>query len=288
MVELDNFFFQTNSWSFTRHRVWNRCQRQYYFDYIAPYVNPPAIVDANKIRLLKVLNSKFVLQGQLIHEILNEQIKLHCDRKPMNPTGAVSAYSGKVARFKMMADEMFTEYRNGERVDTQFFSTIDESGRAYLDMFFEKIWPNYQGRECLKHEEFDHFRIGNFEITVKVDFVNRLQNGTIVLTDWKTGRDNDEYETEFQMATYVIWAMQYYQKRPDEIKSELVFLKSGETKSYPFFEERLHEVQDMITMDFDAMNASYEYEDFPARPVLRVCLSCRFARVCPEAGIGRM
>jgi len=33
------------------------------------------------------------------------------------------------------------------------------------------------------------------------------------------------------------------------------------------------------------MNASYEYADFPARPSQRECLSCKFAEVCPEAGI---
>jgi hypothetical protein len=62
-----------------------------------------------------------------------------------------------------------------------------------------------------------------------------MQNNTIVLTNWKTGADNDEYETELQMAGYVLWAMQYYHKSPDEIKtSELVFLKTREKKSYPF------------------------------------------------------
>ena len=95
-----------------------------------------------------------------------------------------------------------------------------------------------------------------------------MQNGTIVLTDWKTGTDNDEYETELQMAAYVLWAMQYYNKSPDEIKSELVFLKAGETKPYPFFEEQLCEIQETIKTDFEAMNVSYECEDFPARPVL--------------------
>jgi CRISPR/Cas system-associated exonuclease Cas4 (RecB family) len=287
MVVLDKFFFDSNSWSFTRHRIWKRCKRQYYYEYIAQYVKSQALIDSNKIRLLKVLNSKFVLQGQIIHYILNKQIKLHCEGKLMDPAGALNAYSRKVALFKNMADEMLIEYQNGELVDPQFFSKIDESGKVCLHMFFENKWPNYHDRECLRHEEFDHFRIGNIEVMIKVDFVNRMPNGTIVLTDWKTGKDDNEYETELQMAAYVIWAMQYYQKSPDEIMSELVFLKTGETKPYPFYEERLREVQEMITTDFEAMNTTYEYEDFPARPVLQVCLSCRFARVCPEAVVVR-
>jgi len=116
-----------------------------------------------------------------------------------------------------------------------------------------------------------------------VDFVGRQPDGTLVLTDWKTGRDDDEYETELQMAAYVLWAKEYYTMSADEISTELVFLKTGATKPYAFFEEQLREVQEMIPREFAAMNASYEYGDFPARPSQRECLSCRFAEVCPEA-----
>lgn len=285
MVELESGFFRYNSWSFTRHRIWNRCKRQYYYDYIVSYLKPPAPVDANKIRSLKAYNSRFVLQGQIVHDILNEQIKLHCEKKPMDPTGAKSAYSRKIARYKTMAEEMLTEYRHGESVKEAFFTAIEESGKSCLNMFFESIWTDYQDRECLRHEEFDTFRIGDTEVTVKVDFVSKDNNGNIVITDWKTGGESDEYETELQMASYVIWAMQYYHKNPDEIKSELVFLKTGKTHPYAFFEDQLRDVEEKIKTDFEEMNTSYEYEDFPARPVPRECLSCRFAKVCPEADV---
>ncbi|MHB8163219.1 MAG: RecB family exonuclease [Methanoregula sp.] len=286
MADLDHFFFKINSWSFTKHRVWNRCQRQYYFEYIAQYVKSGAVVDPEKIRGLKSYNSKFVLQGQLIHEIVDEQIKLACDKKPMDPAGAVSTYSRKISRNMMMASEVFTEYRNGEPVRDSFFTTIDEGGKACLNTFFEK-WPGYQDRECLRHEEYDHFSIGDVAVTVKADFIGRMPNGSLIVTDWKTGRDDNEYETELQMAAYVLWAMQYYQKSADEIGSEIVFLKSGEIKPYAFFEERLREVEEMIKREFALMNASYEYGDFPARPNPRECISCRFTGICPEAAVVR-
>ncbi|MDD5189041.1 MAG: hypothetical protein PHF57_12620 [Methanoregula sp.] len=31
-----------------------------------------------------------------------------------------------------------------------------------------------------------------------MDFVRRKPDGSLVLTDWKTGRDDDEYETELR------------------------------------------------------------------------------------------
>jgi RecB family exonuclease len=143
------------------------------------------------------------------------------------------------------------------------------------------------GCECLRHEEFDHFKIGEVGVTVKVDFVGKKPDGTLVLTDRETGRDDDDYETEPQMAVYVLWAMQYYRMRPDDISTELVFLKTGGTKQFAFFWEQLHDVEELIRREYAAMNASYEYGDFPARPTQRECLSCKFAEVCPEAGIAR-
>jgi CRISPR/Cas system-associated exonuclease Cas4 (RecB family) len=285
MPDLDPFFFQINSWSFTRHRVWNRCQRQYYYEYIAPYVKSVAVIDPEKIRYLKNFDSKFVVQGQLVHEIIDQQIQIHCENKPMDPAGAISAYLRKVARYKDMATELLTEYRNGEQFNGSFFEGMEESGKTCLDTFFGTVWPEYAIRECLRHEEFDRFRIGDVEVTVKVDFASRLPNGTIVLSDWKTGRDDNEYETELQMAAYVLWAMQYYKIGADMITSELVFLKTRETKSYPFFAERLCEVQEMITREFAAMHASHEYGNFPARPDSRECMSCRYAVICPDARI---
>ncbi|MCK9632587.1 MAG: PD-(D/E)XK nuclease family protein [Methanoregula sp.] len=286
MVELDPFFHQINSWSFTKHRVWNRCKRQYYFEYIAPYVKSQPVVDPEKIRWLKNFTSKFVVQGQLIHDIIDKQIQLHIDNKPMNLVEAMNEFSKKVSLYKNIGGETFTEYHNGDKIPDSFYATINENGKTCLQTFF-RMWMGYQNQECLRHEEFDHFKIGDVGVTVKVDFVGKMPDGMLVLTDWKTGRDDDENETELQMATYVLWAMQYYRKSPDEIRTELVFLKTGETKPYAFFWEQVSDVQEMIPREFTEMNASYEYPDFSAKPSPRECMSCKFAEVCPDAAIGR-
>jgi hypothetical protein len=286
MPDLDPFFFTINTWSFTKHRVWNRCQRQYYYEYIAPYVKGAAVVLPEKIRWLKNFTSKFVVQGQLIHDIIDQQIQIHCENKPMDCAGALAAFSKKVLQYKNVGGETFTEYHNGEKIPNSFFTYIEENGKTCLQNFFGK-WPDYTSRECLRHEEFDHFSIGDVGVTVKVDFVGRMPDGTLVLTDWKTGRDDDEYETELQMAAYVLWAQEFYKMSADEIKTELVFLKTGATKPYAFFEDELREKQEMIPQEFAAMNASHEYGDFPARPSQRECMSCKFATVCPDAATGR-
>lgn len=281
MVELDPWFFKNNTWSFSRHRIWNTCQRQYYYSYIAPYCKPPAPFDVDTIRRLKEFHSRFFLQGKVIHELLDEQIDLFCKKKAFDPSGTKNRYTRKITRYKMMASELLTEYRHGEPVSESFFKEIEESGVACLDLFFQTIWPEYRNCDCLRHEQGDYFSIGDIGVMVKVDFVSRRDDGLVVLTDWKTGMESENYETELQMAAYVLWGMEYYQKKPDEIKAEAVFLKTGKKRQYPFFEERLAEVREVIKRDYSAMNASYGIEDFPPRPIPRECISCRFATVCP-------
>jgi len=175
----------------------------------------------------------------------------------MNLAEAMNAFLKKVSQYKNIGGETFIEYHNGERIPNSFFAAIDENGKTCLQTFFGK-WQGYQSRECLRHEEFDHFSIGDVGETVKVDFVGKMPDGTLVLTDWKIARDDNEYETEFQMTAYILWAMEYYKMSANDISTELVFLKTGATKPYRFFEEQLREVQGMTSREFAAMNASYE------------------------------
>jgi len=286
MAELDPFFFTINTWSFTRHRVWNRCQRQYYFEYIAPYVKADPVVDPGTIRYLKNFTSKFVVQGQLVHDIIDQQIQCHCDGRPMDLNEALSVFSRKVAAYRSVEGETFTECHNGEKIPDSFFAAMEENGKTCLYTFFGK-WPEYRNRECLRHEQFDHFTVGAAGVTVKVDFVGKLPNGTLLLTDWKTGKDDDEYESELQMAAYVLWAKEYYDMSADDIATELVFLKTGKVKPCSFFEEQLGELESKIPPEFAAMNAGYEYMDFPANPAKRECLSCKFATVCSDSATGK-
>ncbi|HOX36212.1 MAG TPA: PD-(D/E)XK nuclease family protein [Methanoregulaceae archaeon] len=279
MPDLDPYFFQNNRWSFTRHRVWNRCPRQYYFEYIAPYVRSDPVVDPGKIRWLKNFTSKFVVQGQVVHDIIDQQIQAHCEERPMSLDEALSTFSRKVAAYRTVEGITFTECHNGQAIPDSFYTDMEANGQTCLFTFFGK-WPEYAKRQCLRHEKFDTFMVGDTGVTVKVDFIGKMPDGTLLLTDWKTGKDDDGNESGLQMAAYVLWAKEYYNLPADEIGTELVFLKTGKTKPYNFFDEQLVELKEMIVPEFAAMNASYEFEDFPAKSSQRECLSCKFAEVC--------
>ena len=73
-------------------------------------------------------------------------------------------------------------------------------------------------------------------------------------------------------------AKEFYNRSADEIGTELVFIRTGATKPYAFYKEQLRDVREQIAREFAAMNASYEFRGFTARPFPRECMSCKFAK----------
>ena len=104
----------------------------------SPRVKSGAIIDPEKIRWLKNFTSKFIVQGQLIHDIIDKQIQLHCENKPMDLAEAMNVFSKKVSLYKNIGGETFTEYHNGEKIPGSFYAAIEENGKTCLRTFFGK------------------------------------------------------------------------------------------------------------------------------------------------------
>ncbi|MEN6611348.1 MAG: hypothetical protein ABFC24_10940 [Methanoregulaceae archaeon] len=51
------------------------------------------IVSREKIRWLKNFTSKLVVQGQIIHDIIHQQIRKHCESRPMRSDDTAAAFS---------------------------------------------------------------------------------------------------------------------------------------------------------------------------------------------------
>ena len=73
MVDLDPHFHKKNSGSVTKHRVWNRCQRQYYFEYIASYVKSAPVVNPEKIKWLKTFTNLMSVRCPVSQSGIGEQ-----------------------------------------------------------------------------------------------------------------------------------------------------------------------------------------------------------------------
>jgi CRISPR/Cas system-associated exonuclease Cas4 (RecB family) len=286
MPNLEPWFFRYNAWSYSKHRLFDLCKRSFYYRYIGTALKESKDFDIHKLKRLKDLNSKYALEGLLIHGVIENQIGQHYIGRDLNEDGAKAQFVRRVEQYRKTARDTLTEFYNGLPADDAFFDRIRDGGQDKISMFFGAIWPQVKDLEYLKHEDFDKFKINDVEVIVKVDYVSRTKHDVIVITDWKTGEDKEEYESDLQIGTYVLWAMQYYQKDPAQIRSELAYLKTGMMHPYEFSPDDLEKIRITILDDFEKMNASYEIADYPASPEPRKCMSCQFGRVCPESLVG--
>ena len=283
MTELEDWFYRYNAWSFSKHRLWNLCKRAYYYRYIGVALKESKEINIQKLKKLKNLTSKFALQGKLIHEIIENQIGQYYLGRKMSENSAKTQYTQRIEQYRKTAKETLTEYFNGDPIDDSFFDNIRANGVDQISMFFGVIWPQFEDLDYLRHEKFDRFKIDDIEIIVKVDYISKTKEGIIVVSDWKTGSDNEEYENDLQVGSYVLWAMEKYEKEPGEIKSELIYLTTGMMRSYEFSIKDLEEIKRKIVKDFEDMNRMTKIEYFRPDPNPKKCLSCQFATICPSS-----
>jgi CRISPR/Cas system-associated exonuclease Cas4 (RecB family) len=285
MAKLQDWFHRYNAWSYTRHRLWEDCKKAYYYNYIGAALDGPTAFNVAKIKQLKKLDGRFVIQGKIIHEIIERFIQNHRSHKLFDEKMAREQYIAQLEGYRKSAKIRIIDYFNGAPISEYFFDRARENGLDQLSLFFGVIWPQIAGHKYLQHEQFDEFFLGAIKSIVKIDYVCRDLQNKIHIYDWKTGSDNEEYESDLQIAGYALWAQQKYRIESDQLQCSLVYLTSGAIKSYQFTAQQLNTVKELISSDYTSMNMDYEPESYPPSPDKKKCISCHFATICPSAVI---
>ncbi|MDY6965564.1 MAG: PD-(D/E)XK nuclease family protein [Halobacteriota archaeon] len=283
MVELESWFYKYNAWSFSKHRMWKSCKLAYYYRYIGTALKSSKDIDVMVLKRLKDLKNKFAVQGIIIHEVLENQMGQHFIGRGVSEDSAKSQYVRILDQYRKTARGMIVEYYNGGPINEKFFDYARSDGIDKLGMFFGVIWPQFKDLEYLKHEKFDRFSTNGVECIVKADYVSKTKDDIIVVSDWKTGLDNVEYESELQIGVYVLWVMDYYKTELEKVRSEMVYLTSGKVRHYEFKTYQMESIKKQIAEDYTKMNESYEIEHFPPDPEPKKCLSCQFSTICSHS-----
>jgi CRISPR/Cas system-associated exonuclease Cas4 (RecB family) len=284
MTKLQNWFYRYNAWSFTKHRLWGQCKRAYYYSYIGTALQGSRDFDVHKLKQLKKLDSRFVLQGKLVHEVLEYQLEQLRLGRTIGEEVAREQYIRGVEQYRKNAKHSLVECFNGQAVGEVFFDRIRENGLDQLSLFFGVIWPQLEDSEYLRHEKFDRFKANDrVKAIVKIDYVRSTEGGNVVISDWKTGTDNPKYESKLQIGAYVLWAVKHYKLEPEQVRSELIYLTTGAIRDYEFSTDELEKIRRLIVSDFEEMNESYDISYFDPHPNPRQCLGCHFASVCSHS-----
>jgi len=282
MTKLKDWFYNNNSWSHTKYELWHRCKRKFWYQNIAPYLLDPGNLDVGKISMLKSLTPKYALQGRIIHEILEDQMNKHNLGREPDQEAMISQYLKKVQMYENTSRTTIAEFYNGAPDET-FFDQIRETGVTQIHTFFSDLWPHIKGNIYIRHETFDKVLVDSTKVLLKVDYISQDPGGILIITDWKTGAEmEDSPINRLQMGVYVLWASEYFQKDPRDIRSELNFLSTGSIHPYLFTDTDLDDIRALITDEFRIMNSTYEYEKFPRNPSSNHCIDCAFKAICDQ------
>jgi len=113
MPNLENWFFRYNAWSYSKHRLFDLCKRSFYYRYIGTALKESLDFDIYKLKRLKDLNSKYALEGLLIHGVIENQIGQHYIGRDLNEDGAKAQFVQRVEQYRKTARDTLTEFYNG-------------------------------------------------------------------------------------------------------------------------------------------------------------------------------
>jgi len=236
--------------SYSRLNTYEMCASKYYYTYIQKEerVFGPAATLGNIIH--NTLED--TVGGPLTEEILFE--RMHHHRGVLDPEHQIDKVLMDAGR------EMVLEF-----IDRHEDEKFDILGK---ELPFELV-------------------IGSALIIGYIDLVTKDANGTIRITDYKSGKWEvaaKRIHEDLQVGLYALAASLMYPDTP--VYAELYYLRSGRRKGHLYTPEDLDGVYDVVLRK---INEIIEDQNFKATPETRPCTFCDFAKtkVCPT-GTARM
>ena len=306
------------AWSASRHSGFSKCRRAHYYAYYLSWGGwlrgvPPERADARTQHKLTTMNA---VAGTAIHRVLAERmgevpaLRMKEDEAVDRATRALrqaykesrdGTWKRSLARYTYLAEHFYEDARLATR----------EATSAYGARFVERI------RNCLHHffsmpelaavreaspEElifvedpspeggFESFEYEGTKVFASPDLVYRDETGVAHIYDWKTGSPSGA--DEFQLLTYAIQAREIWGLAPEKVRAFDVYLDLGQVHEWEISpasiagaEKTIREsIEAMRVLHFDADEGVGDPANFPRIPLedprSRICVSCRFRRIC--------
>lgn len=289
---MNDYWRKIFGWSNSKENLFWECPKAFCFKYIAKFEGFRGNPQREKVRELGDLKSFPMWKGNILHEVLEEQIRRVKDGAEMAPLQA------QVSFLRMVDEgathpEIFVEVRNGYRFMPQRFEEAKEDGLEQLTRFFSEIWPRYEGRRIVFLEELTEYvlrvpDLGEVKVWAKVDLATTETGEEVLITDWKTGRDGGEAEAKCspQLTGYILWFLRCHGVDRDisveQVYSELVYLKTGNAYRTQRSQSVLDDLAKHIVEWSRKILDKTSKKDFPAKPKDWKCRRCNFATICEQ------
>jgi len=253
-------------WSYTNARLYYACPRALYHRQLATSEGEEA---ARPIRVGSQPTGSII--GQAVHYgIASEIDEWRRGNEPSLHKAQVTA-----------TEELSSAYPDdGHEVSDEELKSVTSTVREHLQRFFRLLWPRFSSHRYISHEETTSFTVGSNTVWVKADLCTRAEDGTFVITDWKT-KSPDVYENHtLQLNVYALWAWTEFEPELDQIRAQSVFTSTGEIIRRSISKSEIDTLVHRIKADSRAWNREFSKRNFPAQPSSEKCAQCLYLSGC--------
>ena len=305
-TELTNDF----SWSPSRHRLFNDCQRRYYYNHYGSWGGWDKHADkqAQLLYRLKKMTSLPMLIGSLVHQTINQVL---LNLRKGQPVPVSTAIENTIRDFRRCLEESergdwrerpskstnLFEHYYGETPSPLDLTRIEDRLIGLLDAFYSspilnqlRSLPSYG---WVTQEALDSFTLDGQKVWVSLDLAVR-EKGIMYIYDWKTGMEHKA--DKVQLAVYALFATKRLHASLPNLTLRDFYLDSGNVVSVEMDSETVDETISLIQSSIELMleklddvnTNSASQERFPLTDRTAICRQCSYKSVCFPAETNEM
>ncbi len=278
-------------WSISRYELFDKCKRQYFYNYYPKFV--PG-VPSYKVTQLRNMTSVPLETGNVVHDIIEAFLRrLQKSDSTIDENRFLTFAREKTDEYFSTKTFIETYYGTQAALDREAaFAKIARCLRNFVESpvyswLFMKAITN-KDNWMIEPRGMGETRIGGIKAYCKMDFLFPVDNDVCIL-DWKTGA-KDPYKHSQQLIGYAAAASCNFGIPRSAIFPKIIYLHPefeefeitlAETDFQMFFERIRAQTGEMQACCSDVeRNVPKPLEEFPQTPSPAVCRYCNFQELC--------
>jgi len=282
-------------WSISRHEVFDKCKRQYFYQYYSKYAKD---APQYKISKLKGLTSAPLEIGNAVHDTMEALLnRLQKSDSNIDEEKFLRFADDKLKEYFSTKSFIEIYYKQEEKLD---MDAAGEKVRACLSNFlnspcyswlYMKAMTNRTGW-MIEPAGYGETRLGGMKAYCKMDFLFPMEEEVYIL-DWKTGA-KDQAKHTAQLMGYAAAANSNFSIPWNKIFPKIVYLypqydeleiRFGENDLTDYLKTIREQTEAMYALCNDIeQNVPLDISKFERSPSPFLCKNCRFQELCGAGG----
>ncbi|MDR2693390.1 MAG: PD-(D/E)XK nuclease family protein [Chitinispirillales bacterium] len=278
-------------WSISRHEVFDKCRRQYFYQYYSKYITD---VPQYKVSKLKGLTSVPLEIGNAVHDCMEALLnRLQKSDSRIDEEKFFQFAADKLKEYFSTKSFIEIYYKQEDALD---IGAAGEKVRACLSNFIDgpcyswlymKAMTNRTGW-MIEPAGYGETRLDGMKAYCKMDFLFPVGEDVYIL-DWKTGA-KDQAKHAAQLMGYAAAANSNFSIPWNMIFPKIVYLyprydeleiKFSENDLAAYFQTIREQTEAMYALcDNVEQNIPRDMSEFAKSPSPHLCRNCRFQELC--------